>query len=232
MRIIDCEQGSEEWESWRARPTASCFDKFIKPSKGGYSKQATKYACEIVAKRMLLFSVETVPSLWMDYGTENEPNAAHAYEKQFGVKLHKAGFVLPDHTDAFGGSPDRLVGLEGSHEAGWTAEGVVEFKCVKAETLMAKHLNPDSGELYAKPQVQGLLLITQAKWCDFYVWHPELEPFHLRVEPDIEYQTKIAAALVHFLREIQRVEKSIRRMKHEIVAESTTKEDMNWGKGQ
>lgn len=218
MRILDLEQGSEAWENFRAvRPTASCFGKFITPSKCDYSRQATRYACEIVASRMKLYTVDTPPFAWMEHGNEMEPNAVLAYEKQFGVKTTKAGFVLPDFTDDFGGSPDRLVNVTQRDEAHWDCEGILEIKCPKAETLMDMHLNDGSAELYAKPQIQGLLWIAKAQWCDFYVFHPELEPYHLRVLPDEEYQKKIGEHLLTFLAEIKRVESSVRRQKHEII---------------
>jgi hypothetical protein len=210
------------------RPTASCFEKFITPARCEYSKQATRYACEIVARRMKLFTVEDLPSKWMEHGNDMEPNAVHAYEKQFGVTTHKAGFVLTDFTDDFGGSPDRLIGLVQRDDDHWDCEGVLEIKCVKAETLMDMHLNEGSAELYAKPQVQGLLWITKAQWLDFYVFHPELEPFHQRVLPDEEYQAKIAEHLLTFLAEIKRVEASVKRKRHEIVSVPTVKSDVKW----
>lgn len=230
MRIIDCIQGSEEWESWRARPTASCFDRFITPAKGEYSKQATRYAVEIVRKRLNLTNIDTpMTTLWMEHGTENEPNAAYAYEKQFGVRTTKVGFVLPDHTDAYGGSPDRLVNVTRTDDKGRAyAEGVVEFKCVKAEVLMEMQLDVTKAELYAKPQVQGLLLITGCEWCDFYVWHQDLEPVCVRVLPDVEYQTKIAQHLLTFLDEIKRVEKTIKTFKHDIIVQSEGNTEVKW----
>ena len=233
MRIIDCEQGGEEWDRWRARPTASQFHRFVTPAKGEYSAQATKYACEIVRKRRGAQTIERMSSAWEEYGTDNEPNAAHSYERQFGVTLSKAGFVLPDGTDAYGGSPDRLANLRevstpSAADQRWAADGVVEFKCTSPEELMMMHLDPTKGEIYAKPQVQGLLMVTKCAWCDFYVWHPDLEPFHMRILPDLEYQQKIADALVLFLEEIQRVEETIRTVQHELVAISTHRSEVNW----
>lgn len=227
MRIIDVEQGSENWERWRARPTASQFGRIISPVRGDYSSSSTAYACEIVAKRNRFTTIEDVPVPWMDYGSENEPNAVHAYEQQFGMKTSVAGFVLPDGTDAYGGSPDRLVGVykDGDRDR---ASGVLECKCVKPETLMMMHLDPPKAENYAKPQVQGLLLITGCLWCDLYVWHPDLEPFWMRMEPDVEYQEKLAACLLKFLDEIEHVAQSIKTKRHQIVANVANKSEVRW----
>lgn len=223
MRIIPVEQGSDAWAEIRSvRPTASRFHEFITPSKCDYSKQSTKYACEIVAARMKLARVERMPTLWMDWGRENEPNAAHAYEKQFGVKTTKAGFVLPDYSDLFGCSPDRLVNVRKVDESHWKCDRGVEIKCVSPEVLMQMKLNPVNGEFYSKPQVQGSMIICGCPVWDFYAWHPELEPFHVCYEAEESYQSKIAEHLFTFLAEIERVEKTIRKQKHEIIFQSQT----------
>lgn len=216
MRIINVEQGSEAWESWRARPTASQFHRFITPARGQYSASATDYACEIVAKRLKVFT-EPPPSFWMEWGADNEPNAVHSYERQTGAVAESVGFCLPDHTDAFGCSPDRLVG----------EDGLLECKCPKPETLIRLHAGGVVPDQY-KPQLQGQLLVTGRAWVDFYAWHPELNPFLVRVEPDVEYQEKIAEALVQLLDEVLRIEKAVYREVHPIVAESMRKTEVNW----
>lgn len=210
------------------RPTASRFHEFITPSRCEYSKQATKYACEIVAARMKLFTVAFTGSAWTDYGSDFEDSAVLAYEKQFGVKTTKAGFVFPDFTMDFGGSPDRLVNVTQRDAEHWDCEGVLEVKCLKAETLMEMHLKDGVAELYAKPQIQGLLWITKAKWLSFWCFHPELQPYHLRIEPDEEYQAKIAEHLLTFLAEIKRTEASIKRQRHEIVSVPTRDSELKW----
>jgi len=212
VRIIDVAQGSEEWDGWRNRPTASEFGKFCTPAKGDWSqKQGVTYAAKIVSKRLGVY-VEPPPSFDMDRGTDLEDSAKLAYEKAGGCKIVNVGFVLPDHTDAYGGSPDGLVG----------DDGLIEIKVPRAETLIAYHAAGD-GELplQYKPQVQALLMITGRAWCDFYVWHPELTPFLIRVLPDEKYQTKQAQCLLRLLGEIERIEAKVSKMQHEIVGFTT-----------
>ena len=189
MRIIDCRQQSEEWERWRNRPTASEFSSFITPVHGDYSKQATAYAAKILAKRLGVY-VEPPPSFWMEWGLEHEPQARAAYTAETGNAVREVGFILPDKTDAYGGSPDGLVG----------EEGLIEIKCPAPETLIAYHAT--GFPLQYRPQVQGLLLISGRAWCDFWVWHPAIKPFLLRVEADLDYQAKIAEGLLKLLEEI------------------------------
>lgn len=206
MRIINCLQQTEEWERWRNRPTASEFSSFVTPARGDYSAQATAYAAKIVAKRLGVY-VEPPISFWMEWGADHEPYAKHAYMLDTGREIQEVGFVLPDHTDGYGGSPDGLVG----------DDGLLEVKCPAPETLITYHARQELPIQY-KPQIQGLLLITGREWCDFFAWHPELTPFILRVEPDVEYQTKIAGCLVKLLDEITRIESCVQRMQHKIIS--------------
>lgn len=210
MRIIDCRQQSEEWERWRNRPTASEFGSFITPAKGDYSAQATAYAAKIVAKRLGVYQ-EPPPTYWMEWGTENEPNAKHAYTLATGMAIQDVGFVIPDETDAYGGSPDGLVG----------DDGLIEIKCPAPETLIAYHAAGEMPVTY-RPQVQGLLLITGRAWCDFYAFHPELTPFCKRIEADYGYQAKIAECLLNLLHEIWNIESMVTKMRHELVAPTQT----------
>lgn len=216
MRIVCDRQQSEEWERWRNRPTASEFDKFITPAKGEYSSQATGYAAKIVAKRLGVYN-EPPPTFWMEWGTEHEPNAKHAYTLQTGREIQDVGFVLPDGTDAYGCSPDGLVG----------DDGLIEVKCPAPETLIGYHA---AGELPIgyRPQIQGELLVTGRKWCDFYAWHPELSPFLFRVEADEKYQTKMAQALLMLLEEIASIESKVRRMRHELISIGTARSDVRF----
>ena len=216
MRIINCRQQSEEWEQWRNRPTASEFSSFITPARGDYSAQSTAYAAKIVAKRLGVYT-EAPPSFWMEWGTEHEVNAKVAYTKASGQEIEDVGFVLPDHTDAFGGSPDGLV----------EDDGLIEIKCPAPETLISYHASGGIPAQY-KPQVQGLLLITGRAWCDFFVFHPLLTPFIHRVYPDPKYHGKILECLSRLLEEIDRIEACVQREQHELVSVGTTRDDVRW----
>ena len=197
MQIVDCLQRSEQWEQLRNRPTASEFGSFCTPARGDYSKQATAYAAKIVAKRLGVY-VEPPPSFWMEWGVENEPEAKLAYTRETGREVTDVGFVFPDDTDAYGGSPDGLVG----------DDGLIEIKCPAPETLITYHANGVLPDQY-KPQVQGLLMITGRAWCHFYVWHPGLPAFLLRVDADYKYQAKIQKCLNQLLEELAKLERKL-----------------------
>ncbi len=218
MRKIDCRQGTDEWDAWRNRPTASEFGKFCTPARGDYGAAASTYAAKIVAKQLGLYT-EPPPSYWMEWGMEHEPNARHAYTQQTGRDVEEVGFILPDHTDSYGGSPDGLVG----------DDGLLEIKCPAPETLIS--YLPDEDEdlvlpVQYRPQTQGLLLISGRAWLDFFVFHPKLEPLLLRVEPDVKYQEKIAAGLLLVLKEIKYRKSKMQRMDHTLVSIGTMKSEL------
>lgn len=216
MRIIDCRQQTEEWERWRNRPTASEFGQFITPARGEYSKQARSYAARIVAKRLGVYT-EPPPTFWMEWGSEQEPNAKHAYSLATGSVVEDVGFVLPDHTDAYGGSPDGLVG----------DDGLIEIKCPAPETLIGIHADGEMPAQY-RPQVQGLLLITGRVWCDFFAFHPGLTPYLERIYMDPVYQERIAECLLLLLDEITRLESKVQRVNHQLVSVSTRKDTVRF----
>ena len=209
MRTFHCRQGTEEWDELRKRPTASEFSKFVTPARGDYSSQATAYAAKVVAKKLGVYQ-EPPQSFWMEWGTENEPNAKHAYTLETGNEIQEVGFVMPDYTDAYGCSPDGLIGDDGG----------IEVKCPAPETLIRYHAEGGL-PLEHKVQVQSTLFITGRDWWDFYAWHPELSAFLIRVEPDRDYHAKIAESLLKLLEEIKRIEGSVRKMRHEIVTFTT-----------
>jgi hypothetical protein len=199
FRIIDCIQGSEEWDRLRARPTASNFGRIVSQTRGDYSASAVDYAAEIVSKRMGLFT-EPPPSYWMQWGTENEPLARATYEEDNGVDVHQVGFITPLFTDVYGGSPDGLIGND----------GLLEIKCPAPQTLIRWQSQGVLPSEY-RPQIQGLLMISMLAYCDFFAWHPGLTPFQIRVRADDHYQAKIADAIYKLLEEIERIELSVKR---------------------
>lgn len=197
MRIIDCRQQTESWDELRHRPTASEFGNFVTPARGDYSKQATAYAAKIISKRKGAY-IEPPPSFWMEWGIEHESAAKRAYTALSGNTVTEVGFIMPDHSDSYGGSPDGLVGVS----------GMIEVKCPAPETLIGYHAKGELPSNY-KPQVQGLLMISGREWCDFFGYHPALPPFLLRVHADEQYQTKIAEGLLRLLEEIKDIERKL-----------------------
>jgi hypothetical protein len=220
MKVFNCEQRSDEWAQLRCRPTASGFGSFVTPARGDYSKQATAYAAQVVAKKLGVFE-EPPPSFWMDRGIRMEPSAKLAYTKQTGREITDVGFIMPDNCSLYGGSPDGLIGTE----------GLIEIKCPKPEAVIAYHAAGVLPVVY-KPQCQGLLLISGRPWIDFFAWHESLTPFLIRVKADEKYQQKIAEGLLLLLEEIEKIKACVKRENHEVLPdEESPQTDLKWEEG-
>jgi hypothetical protein len=153
-----------------------------------------EYACEIVAQRLGVYH-EPPPSFWMEWGTEHEEAAVLAYEAKTGLDTEKVGFIMPTFTDAYGGSPDRLI----------SGQGILEVKCPAPPTLI-RYRREKVLPIEYKAQIQGLLWITGYEWATFWAWHPELKPFQFTVERDEKYIERLAEAMPLFLSDVAAIE--------------------------
>ena len=191
MKILQAEQGTQEWLDARlGRPSASQFYKLITTS-GKPSASADDYISEMIAERITGESEPIYVNEWMQRGTELEPEARATYEFIHGVDVKEVGFILDDSGE-FGCSPDGLVGDDGG----------VEFKCPAPKNHIAwsrKGVCPSKH--YA--QVQGCLYITGREWWDFMSYHPDMKPFIVRVERNEEFIEKLAEQISLAVEEIK-----------------------------
>lgn len=200
MKILDCDQRSDDWFAARSGiPTASRFDKIITPSKGTYSSQAKGLIASLIAEQLPGYE-QPYLSNWVQRGTELEPLALSQYSMETDHDSRQVGFVYPDGRTDVGCSPDGFV-VDGEE-----IRGLVELKCPKAETLVCYHLDGDLPTAY-KAQVHGQLWITGLSWCDFYAWHPEVDAFLIRVQRDEKFIQQIAACVDRFCEEYESAKK-------------------------
>lgn len=177
-------QGSEEWFKLRlGTATASTFSKLISP-KGKISSQIEGLANELIAECITgheqEFSIKTAA---MQRGNDLEPEAVECYEEESGYRTKIVGIITTED-GRFAVSPDRFVGKE----------GLLEVKC----PLQSKHTeNLIKGVLddTYKPQVQGQMLLTDRKWCDFMSYHPEMPPLIVRCERDEPFIATLQEAM-------------------------------------
>jgi predicted phage-related endonuclease len=170
MKIYeDIIQGSPEWLALRlGKFTASTFsDLFMKETTAGFNDAINK----VVFERLTGESPESFVNEYMRRGSELEPIAREAYEMQTFNKVKQVGFV--ELTEFIGSSPDGLVG----------EDGLLEIKIPKFSTLIDYKLTGNIPSNYMW-QMQGNLWITEREWCDFFVWHPKMEPLLKRVYRD------------------------------------------------
>lgn len=191
MKIIDCIQGSEEWfEARLGFVTASNFHKVLnkRPGHGLYMRK-------IAAERLTCLREESYKNDIMDKGSETEQEARRFYEIANDCKVEQVGFVMRD--EWVGGSPDGLIGKD----------GLLEIKCPLSSTHIEIILSEKMPTLHI-PQVQGLLWVTERKWCDFVSYDPRVlsQPmFTVRVERDVEYFKKLAGEVGVFVNELKAI---------------------------
>lgn len=184
MQIIrDIDQGSQEWLKMRLGvATASNFSKIV-TSTGEISKTIEKYAIKLAAEYFLTEPEETFKSAAMERGNELEPQARQAYCEEGLVEVDQVTFIKSDCGN-FGYSPDGLVGKD----------GLIEIKCPQ-DTTHFEYLIDDRLPIEYKAQVQGGLMVSRRKWCDFVSYHPNFQEdkrlFIKRVYRDEEFIEKL-----------------------------------------
>ena len=112
--ILDCDQGSAEWEAARLGvATASMCAKILTPT-GRLSSSRDEYVGKLLAEWAL---GEPVDEFGGTYHTERgkalEGQALAHYRFQTGLEARSVGFVFKDGDRLAGCSPDALVGDDG-----------------------------------------------------------------------------------------------------------------------
>src|SRR6056297_1455870 len=108
MLIIDEEQGTEAWQSFRiGNPGASGMSNII-TSQGKLSVSRRKYLYKMAGEILTNAKAESYQSAAMSRGIELEPEAREAFEFAYGP-VDQCGLVFPDHTSKYHCSPDGLL---------------------------------------------------------------------------------------------------------------------------
>lgn len=188
LRIISCEQNSEEW--WAARcglPTASQFSAVLAKGEG---KTRASYLRKVVAERLTGLPVEGFKNAHMDRGHEMEPFGRTEYQKLTGNQVEVTGLIVDDELRA-GASPDGLVGLVGG----------LELKSV-LPTTQVETIERGGVPSEHAAQIQGNLWISGREWWDFGSFcleMPErLQMFVIRVQRDEKYIANLAKEVARF----------------------------------
>jgi hypothetical protein len=199
VKIIDCEQGTEEW--FRARmgvPTASEFSTIMaKGRDGGASVTRAKYLRSLAGE---ILTGEPAPEGYsnahMERGKLQEDEARRHYAFVTDSEPVLVGFM---RGKSAGASPDSLIGDDGGLEI------KSAIPAVQIDRLQRRALPPEH-----KAQVQGCMWIAERSWWDFVSYCPRLPPLIIRVERDEAYIDQIACAVSAFNVELDAIVQSIR----------------------
>lgn len=211
MKIIECQQGTDEWKKARAgKVTASRIADIMANGKGSAEAVSRKdYRFQLVAEILTgdpsedgFFSPE------MKWGVEQEAFARAEYELQQDLMVEQVGLVLHPFMDRCAGSPDGIITDPTSGEY----LGVLEIKCPKTSTHLAYR---DADEIPSKyiPQMMWNMACTGLPWCDFVSFDPRLpkdyQLFVKRLPRDEAKIHNLQAAVAGFLGEVDAVLKGL-----------------------
>lgn len=167
------QQQTAEWFQSRAGcctgSHAADIMAFLKSGKGEIKARAD-YRGKIIAERLTgMPDMEGFNSAYMQWGTEQEPFARAAYEREEGVMVEECGFILHPSIPRCGGSCDGFIG----------DDGIMEIKAPATSTHLRWILD---GVVPAEhePQMSFYLAVTGRKWADFITYDPRL-PKQLRM---------------------------------------------------
>lgn len=154
MKIVNCDQGSPEWDELRAkRMTASHAQAISANGKG-----IDTYINGLMQKYYSTADPDNYKSKSMERGNELEDSAVFAYEAKTGCEVKRIGFVI--HDEFSGCSPD-----------GFTDDGLIEIKCLEDKAYF-QYLIDEKIDTKYEWQMQMQMLICEKKWCDYVVYNP------------------------------------------------------------
>lgn len=192
------EQGSDAWLiARRGHVTASGIAAILSKGKGdAISATRRKYMVQLAVERMTGRTVSTYTNAAMQWGIDQEPFAAIAYEVANETFATRTGFWLHPTIPWLGVSPDRLVG-DG---------GLVEIKCPETTTHIDYLLNDRVPPEYVA-QIQCQLWVTNRAWCDFVSFDPRMpehsQLFIVRMQRDDEFIANMESTTIAFLDDVQ-----------------------------
>jgi len=185
MEIINCIQGSEEWlDMRRGIATASNFSKVV-TTAGATSKQINDYGFQLASELITNIQEESYKNADMQRGNDLESEARDEYQQEKLTSVEEVGFIK---CGFYGYSPDGFIGKD----------GLLEIKCPKQNTHTKYIFDQKLPGAY-KAQVQGGMLATGRKWCDFVSYHPNFDSdkrlFIIRVKRDDEFIEQLLTGL-------------------------------------
>lgn len=192
MIIIDCEQGTPDWDdARRGIPTASEFSRIVTPT-GKLSASREGYIAELVAEWALGYSVASFGgNAATERGHILEPEALDYFTMLTDAEVERVGFVYRDDDRMVGCSPDFMHGNDPG-----------ELKCPENPGIHLVRLVRDELPRDYFAQCQGQIWVTGGARCHFMSYFPSLPPLYVTVEPDDAFQAALDKHIPAFISEL------------------------------
>ena len=159
MKIYnDLTQGTDEWIRVRLGKLSASKAQTIATNGKGLDTLIFEKVAEILTNKPL----DSYKNEAMENGSQTEDEARQIYELQTGNKVEQVGFV--ELSEYIGCSPDGLVG----------DDGLVEIKCPTPK-VFTEYLYSGKVDTKYYAQMQMQMYVTDRKWCDYVVYHPDFQ---------------------------------------------------------
>jgi len=180
MKIVNLEQGSKEWLSWRKTVITATDCSCIM----GNNPWTTAYQCW---QRKLGLIEELKSNEAMERGKRLEPIARERFIERNGIPMNPV-VVESSEFDFLGASLDGISFL-GNH--------ILEIKCGGSKL----HAMAESGQIpqYYIDQIQHQLLVTRAEKCFYYSYNGN-DGICIEVLPDPTFENRFLPKAREFLR--------------------------------
>ena len=198
MRVINVEQRSPEWfEARLGVPTSSNFSKIITMT-GKPSTQSKNYMYKLAGEKVSKVIEDSYQNAAMARGIELEDEARQMYQIVSSNAVEEVGFCITEGDMICGASPDGLMG----------DDGLIEIKCPAVHTHVGYLMDNKLPSEYFQ-QVQGQLLVTGRKYCDFVSYFPGIKPLIIKVERDEDFLKLLKVELTMFCGKLNMVIKQL-----------------------
>ncbi len=174
MKIINSEQGSEDWLKLRKSKITGTDAAII------IGASPFKSVHELWQEKLGIKETNYTPNKAMAHGTKLEPVARDILIKHTGLHFEPIVCIHDEYDWA-------MASLDGYNEEN---NIICEIKC---PITLGRHREALDGKIqeYYLPQIRHCLWVTGAKSCTFMSYYPDYEPCFSLIEvlPDLEYQT-------------------------------------------
>jgi len=196
MKIVECEQGSQEWHAARCGSLGgSRFHEAIAKTKSGWGASRSNLAADLVIERLTGQSVEKFITAAMQAGTDNEPRARALYEFMTDNQVTEVGLILHSTIKNSHCSPDGII----------SDDGLLEIKSPQPATHLQTLLTEEIAGKYITQMMWGMA-VTGREWCDFVSYCPafpsDMQLFVKRVHRDEQMISELEREAHVFLAEI------------------------------